>query len=379
MRNVNLMRILTIIAIMLIFSVNFKAKSNGNESQYQLINNANDTLSYDNTSNYAINSEKIYSVYDTNNNLIMEHQNICKGDLIIDKNFNQFVIYEVDDENNIAYSRFEKSIAKPNVTKNLTNNVTNKDINKKIGLYMSHNDESYENGDGYSSIYGAGGIHDIAKSLNSYLASYNINTYFDETLHIPHDSYAYARSKETASKLLKNDLDAIFDIHRDGASRSTYVKNVDGVERCKVRIVVGQANPNKEENLQFALDLMSVAENICPWLFLDIYYASGHYNQSLKNTSLLFEMGSHLVEKELVLKTVPYLANVINSTLYKTTIDDNGNLTINSNNLNENTIANHYKSYNNNNVVLGIILLCLLLIPMIVIIIKSIKKNKYLS
>ena len=49
-------------------------------------------------------------------------------------------------------------------------------------------------------------------------------------------------------------------------------------------------------------------------LFLDIYLANGNYNQYLTNNSLLFEMGSHLVEKNLVIKTIPKLAEVITET-----------------------------------------------------------------
>ena len=78
----------------------------------------------------------------------------------------------------------------------------------------------------------------------------------------------------------------------------------------------GQINSSKVANLQFAMYLMSVAEEYCPWLFLDIYYAKGHYNQALTNKGLLFEMGTYLGEKELVLETVPQLANVIDKTLF---------------------------------------------------------------
>lgn len=292
--------------------------------------------------------EDIYKIYDETDSLIMERQSVEINDIIIDKNFNQFEIVEVDDNNHTAHCVFKKSLPKPKVIKNDFSNIADTNITKKIGVYMTHNDESYETGDGYDSVYGKGGIHDIAKLLVNNLQTYGVTTYFDESLHIPHDSYAYSRSKNTAESLLKNDLDAIFDIHRDGASRKTYVKNIDGVDRCKVRIVVGQANKNKDDNLNFALNLMSVAEKICPWLFLDIYYAKGHYNQNLKNTSLLFEMGSHLVEKNLVEKTVPYLANVINTTLYKTSIDENNNLVINPTNINEN-IATNYKTERHNN------------------------------
>ena len=75
---------------------------------------------------------------------------------------------------------------------------------------------------------------------------------------------------------------------------------------------------------------MTVAEELYPWLIKDIYYATGHYNQALSNKSLLFEMGSHLVEKNLVLESVAPLADVINTTVFGTTVnEESGDLTIN--------------------------------------------------
>lgn len=191
-------------------------------------------------------------------------------------------------------------------------------VRGQIGLYMSHNDESYISGDGYDSVYGKGGIHDITKQLASELSNKNISVIVDETLHLPHDKYAYSRSNVTATNLLnKNKLDAIFDIHRDGTSRGYYItKDQNGKERCMVRMVIGKANPNYEANKGFALYLMSVAKIYCPWLFVDIYMATGHYNQSLKENMVLFEMGCHLVEKDLVKQTVPELANVISTALF---------------------------------------------------------------
>lgn len=271
--------------------------------------------------------ETNYIVYDENNNFLFEKTGIIVGDIYIDKNFNKYEVYIVDNVNNTAKARFVEKIKKPFVTKKTLNPIATVQ-DKKIALYMSHNDESYLIGDGVDSVYGAGGIHDIAKELNKQLQNKNITMYIDETLHIPHDSGAYTRSRVTAQNLLKNNLNAIFDIHRDGASRSTYAKTTNGVEHSTIRIVVGQANKNKEVNLQFALYLMSVAESVYPWLFLDIFYASGHYNQDLFEKSLLFEMGTYTIEKSLVMQTVPYLATVINTTLFNTTVNEEGDLTI---------------------------------------------------
>lgn len=278
------------------------------------------------------NSKQIYFVYDSNNNLIFEGNKIEVGDKIIDSNLKEYEITFVDHENHLGYADYNGRYQNPKVNKKSKGlNFSNKNIKKSIGLYLTHNDESYVPTDGTSSIYGKGGVHDVAKKIKQSFEDLNYTVYLDEKLHLPHDSGAYTRSKPTAQGLLNKNIDALFDIHRDGVARSVYVKNIDGVERCKVRIVVGQANPNKDTNLQFAMYLMTVAEEYCPWIFLDIYYAKGHYNQALTSKGLLFEMGTYLAEKELILETVPYLTNVIDKTLFSTVVNENNDLTITDN------------------------------------------------
>lgn len=275
---------------------------------------------------------KVYAVFDELDNLIFTQENVQIGDQFIDQNFNVYEVYFIDEENLVGYAEIVKKLEMPDVTKTRTNKIASPNLSKKIGLYITHNDESYITGDGKSSIYGAGGIHDIARELKNQLRKKGIEVILDETLHIPHDGYAYSRSKPTAQNLLKQEPDALFDIHRDGASRSTYVKkDKNGKDYSRVRIVIGQANPNKEQNLQFALYMLSVAKKIEPDLFVDIFYAKNHYNQALSSKMLLFEMGAHTVEKDLVLKSTEKLANVIYSTLYLTTVDEEGNLNITSN------------------------------------------------
>ena len=264
---------------------------------------------------HAIQNENlIYIIYDENGNKLFEKQNVIIGDEYISSNFEQYIVYEIDNISQTGKAKFVKKVTPPKIKKHTTNE-RNEKPQIKIGLYMTHNDESYLTGDGYDSIYGAGGIHDIAKLLKSNLETKGCNVILDETLHIPHDTKAYSRSETTAIKLLENNnVSFIYDIHRDGASRKTYVTKVNNEDFCKVRIVVGKANTNYEEVKNYALYIVSVSKDIHPMLFLDIYLANGNYNQYLTNYSLLFEMGSHLVEKELVEKTVPKLADVIAQT-----------------------------------------------------------------
>lgn len=270
-----------------------------------------------------------FIVYTEQGQYLFERSDVQVLDNYISKDFKMYEIVSINPQNHTAIAKFVRFLDKPNVSVNPNPNQISA-TDRTICLYLTHNDESFTPSDGYDSIYGAGGIHDVAKELKKSFQSLGINVVLDETLHIPHDTLAYSRSQVTAKSLLNSySPDALFDIHRDGVSRKYYATEVDGEEYSKIRIVVGQANPNMDENLEFAMYLLSVAEEKYPWLFADIYYAKGHYNQGLYNKSLLFEMGTYLIEKELVLKSVEPLVDVINTALFNTTVnEESGEITI---------------------------------------------------
>lgn len=267
-------------------------------------------------------SVDIYSIYDEKLNLLFQREEVEIGDNYLASDYKFYEITYVDTNNKYAIAKFIEQKNPPQVSKShLPKKI--KVTDKKICMYMTHNDESYVSGDGVDSVYGNGGIKDVAIALKSALENRFVDVYLDDTLHIPHDTSAYSRSKVTAQNLQKkHSPDAIFDIHRDGASRSYYVTKVNGVERARVRMVIGKANPNMQLNEEFAMYLMAVGNELYPWLFTDIYYAKGHYNQALDSKAILFEMGSHLVEKNLVIKSMEELSDVITTALYDTTVSD---------------------------------------------------------
>lgn len=293
------------------------------------------------------NDTTIYVIYDEEGNYLFERYNVAIGDEYIDKNMNSYEVVFIDASTKTGTAKYVKTYKMPKLKekKETSVSVANSNLVRgSIGLYMSHNDESYISGDGYDSIYGKGGIHDITETLATCLQSKAINVVVDETLHLPHDTYAYSRSSSTAKRLLNNyNLDALFDVHRDGTSRGFYITNVNGEERCMVRMVIGKSNPNYDINKGFALYLMSISQIYCPWLFVDIYMGSGHYNQALKDNMVLFEMGSHLVEKDLVLKTVPELAEVVSVALFGEfeEVEESENNSVSNNGAIDNGIENN--------------------------------------
>jgi len=273
---------------------------------------------------------QIYKIYDDDLNLLFEREDPLIGDNYLSKDYKFYEIVYLDNENKSGIAKYLRDVTPPKISKSLLPTPI-KVEDRVICMYMTHNDESYVPTDGVDSIYGNGGIKDVALAFKDELEKYFIDVHFDDTLHIPHDSKAYTRSSVTAKKLYENyKPDAIFDIHRDGTSRSFYVTKVDGKERGRVRMVIGKANPNMELNEEFALYLMAVGNELYPWLFTDIYYAKGHYNQEIDGKAILFEMGSHLCEKELEIESMKELAEVVTTALYRTTVNtETGDLTVN--------------------------------------------------
>lgn len=286
-------------------------------------------------------SVDIYTVYDEKLNILFQREDVEMGDNYLSDDYKYYEITYIDSANKYAIAKFITQKIPPLVKRSYEPKKI-KVEDRKICMYMTHNDESYVPTDGVDSVYGNGGIKDVALALKSELEKKLVDVYFDDTLHIPHDTSAYSRSNVTARNLQKKySPDAIFDIHRDGASRSYYVTKVDGKERARVRMVIGKANPNMALNEEFAMYLMSVGKELYPWLFTDIYYAKGHYNQALDSKAILFEMSSHLVEKDLVIDSMKELSDVITTALYSTTLNEgDGELVIDGVETKEDKIIN---------------------------------------
>ena len=133
---------------------------------------------------------------------------------------------------------------------------------------------------------------------------------------MPHNSGAYTRSQVTASALLNEGVDAIFDLHRDSTKRDYYLTTVNGEKMSSIRMVVGSSSSNYEENKKFAYSIKSYADSVYPGLVKDVYFGKGNYNQQLSTRAMLFEMGCENIEKNLVLKSTDYLAKTLDVVLY---------------------------------------------------------------
>lgn len=270
----------------------------------------------------AASNKKYYTIYEDSSKqkiLFLKGDEVSTGDKYLSGNNKLYEIESVDDNQKFAIAKFIKDEELPKLklkTNSQNNNVASAATNKKIGVYHTHNDESYYTPDGVDSVYGKGGIHTVGKEFVSNLEKLKIDTIYREDLHLPHNSGAYTRSQVTASALIDSGAQAIFDLHRDSTKRSEYLSKVDGKEMSSVRMVVGLSSKNYEENKKFAYKIKSYADEVYPGLIKDIYFGKGNYNQGLTTKAMLFEMGCENIEKSLVLKTTPYLAKVVDVVLY---------------------------------------------------------------
>ena len=94
--------------------------------------------------------------------------------------------------------------------------------NSKVAVYHTHSDESYIPTDGKESILGAGGIYKVGDAFTNALKANGLTVFHSDAKHDPHDDMAYERSRRTVVELLKQQPDAIFDIHRDSTPPEVY-------------------------------------------------------------------------------------------------------------------------------------------------------------
>ncbi len=262
--------------------------------------------------------DNYYTIYkEDGKKLFTTASEVENGDSYISGDNKMYKVAEVDKNKKAGKAKFIEDVLLPKINNNVTAIMVASYPNKTVGIYHTHNDESYVPTDGVESVYGAGGIHDIGKALASGFETQGVTAIVNDTLHIPHDSGAYRRSQKTASKLMReNSLNALLDVHRDGTSRAEYITTVDGEEMSKVRMVVGRSNISHEVNKEFALAIKALADNWYPGLIKDIFIGGGGYNQDQMGRAMLFEMGCHLIEKDLVIKSTKPLADVVDGVLF---------------------------------------------------------------
>ncbi|MDR3591450.1 MAG: stage II sporulation protein P [Negativicutes bacterium] len=186
----------------------------------------------------------------------------------------------------------------------------------KVAIYHSHSDESYVPTDGAASILGNGGIYKVGDSFAKSLDDKGMQAIHSMNKHDPHDNMAYERSRRTVTELLKQQPDALFDVHRDALPPQFYAANIDGQDVAKVQLVVGQYGPTGKQIEDYALKVKAASDQQHPGLVKGIFLAKGgDYNQDLHPRSLLLEVGSHTNSREEAERGIALFADAVPSVL----------------------------------------------------------------
>lgn len=171
-----------------------------------------------------------------------------------------------------------------------------------IGIYHTHNSESYAGNGGVERREGENGdVVTIGETLKKSLDKKGIESIHSLQIHDAINFMkAYGESVKTAQKLLQNNssMRLLLDIHRDGLPPGVNkaIARVNGKQVSKILVVLGKKNPHWQKNEEIAKQIMALGEKKYPGLFkMEISYAAdARYNQHLANGALLFEIGSQL-------------------------------------------------------------------------------------
>lgn len=267
----------------------------------------------------------VYTMYSADGEtLTLRGGRMYVGDEYIAGDNRHFRVTHVDDSECAAYAEYlgtedaGTAVSGPEETEKLLARlgIAYADENRGvICMYSTHSDESYVPGDGESSKWEDAGIYDVGNAFKEELEKRGYTVVYSDDTFLPHDAGAYSRSAATAEELLKKSPEALFDIHRDGVPAEQYETEVDGEELSMVRLFVGRSNANRDANMAFARELKAIADEKYPGLVKDIYMGKGNYNQELYPQALLLEFGTHEIDKELVVKSTSYMAEVVDNAI----------------------------------------------------------------
>lgn len=204
----------------------------------------------------------------------------------------------------------------PNLAGFLTPRIAQAQDKKKVAVYHTHSDESYVPTDGAESILGNGGVYKVGDSFTSALQAKGLDAIHSMNKHDPHDDMAYERSRRTVTDLLKQQPDALFDVHRDAVPPEVYSTTINGQNVSKVQLVVGKYGPTGKQIEDYALQLKAAADQQHPGLIKGIFFAKGgDYNQDLHPRSMLLEVGAHTNDRPSAERGIALFADILPTVL----------------------------------------------------------------
>lgn len=239
------------------------------------------------------------------------------GDQFIDSQNRCFLVTRIDQDTAWAKLKQEEGTATLEGQAGGTEPVIPVQTGREVvGIYHSHGAESYVPSDGTESNDAGGGIIGVGRSFREALQNKGITVEHVQETHVPHDAGAYNRSRRTAMNLVADNLDAVFDVHRDAVPAEAYARDVDGRNLVQILMVIGRQNQNMSSNKSFAEGLKQVADSNHPGLVKGILLAQGNYNQDLSPRAILLEVGAHENSRQQAEQSIALFADVVNTYLY---------------------------------------------------------------
>ena len=180
-------------------------------------------------------------------------------------------------------------------------------------IYHTHSTEGYEMLDlGWYSNQYVSRTSDKAKNmirvgdeLTKTLEAAGYKVIHDRNIYDESYNGAYSRSRVSVEKYLKEypEIQITLDVHRDAIHYENGTKlkptaTINGKKAAQVMIISGCEGNGVEgfsswkENLVFALDLQSTAEQTAPGLMRPVYFCNRKYNMDVTPCSLLLEFGT---------------------------------------------------------------------------------------
>ena len=173
--------------------------------------------------------------------------------------------------------------------------------NPLVGIYTTHNAESYLPSKGVQKVDGENGdVARVAEVLESTLEQeYGVAVVRSREIHdFPDWNLSYSNSKETAKKMLAEhpSIQILVDIHRDAGLKEKEIQEIDGQTAAKILFIVGSdqrlGHPQWKKNKEFAERVHAKMQEIYPGLSRGVRVQSGRYNQHLHPHAVLVEIGN---------------------------------------------------------------------------------------
>ncbi|SDQ48400.1 stage II sporulation protein P [Virgibacillus salinus] len=179
-----------------------------------------------------------------------------------------------------------------------------------VFIYNTHNRESFlphlpDVNDPDLAQHGEVNITKVSERLSKSLETDGIGTTVDDTdimEILNNNGWKYGQSYTASRKIVQeaftsnDDIQYVFDLHRDSQRRDKTTKVINGKPYAKIAFVVGAEHASHEKNLAFATKLHNLIEEKYPGLSRGVIKkkgprSNGIYNQDLSQNSLVVEFG----------------------------------------------------------------------------------------